>query len=74
MRARQNCSESGLVLSGNAMASVRFEEVHKYDHDNSTFYFLDMINDPCLVPWYMWLAILSAEYTCFFFLRAFQLL
>ena len=27
-----------LILSGVAMASVIIEEVHKYDHDNSTFF------------------------------------
>lgn len=47
MRARGDGPKSGLVLilNGVAMASVIIE-VHKYDHDNSTF-FLDMINDPC---------------------------
>jgi len=48
LRARGDGPKSGLVLilNGVAMASVIIEEVHKYDHDNSTF-FLDMINDPC---------------------------
>jgi len=43
LRARGDGPKSGLVfliliLSGVAMASVIIEEVHKYDHDNSTFF------------------------------------